>query len=82
MSGITPIRPNGFEVVSRDGKRKVSIRCGDENVEDWMDSITRFFTKHVGDEVYILYHVCVTKVTLHFRISAHLIDGTLQQQYS
>lgn len=63
---VPHVRPNGFELVSGDGKKKVCVRCGESQdvLEDWMGSITTFITKFSTEEVY--KNVCYPQNFTHF----------------
>lgn len=42
-------RPNGFEVVSGDGRSKVCLQCGDSvpgELEDWIDNISTLIHRY------------------------------------
>ena len=53
LTAAHTLRPNGFEVVSRDGKTKVCVRCDETqgDLNDWLTSISAFITKHSQEEV-------------------------------
>ena len=56
------LRLNGFEVVSGDGRSKVSLRCGESNpqeVDSWIMKISKFILRENAQQVCVIPHIAM-----------------------